>query len=117
MRRFEDKRLRDAARDQPCTFRVVDVCCGDPATTVLCHDRRGLFAAGMKPDDFNAAHGCHTCHAVMDRKHKKPNGEWIGAEEAGFYWNRAKVETLANLFRRGILCVTDGDETKAGGTD
>ena len=117
MKRFEDKRLRDAARDQPCTFRIPGVCCGDPATTALCHDRRGHLGMGCKPDDWNGAHGCHACHSAMDRRAPMPSGSLISADEAAFYWNRAKVETLRNLFERGILCVTDGMDTKAGGTE
>jgi hypothetical protein len=53
----------------------------------------------------------------MDRRSKMPDGSHISAEDAAFYWNRAKDATIAGLVARGILCVTDGDETKAGGTE
>ena len=101
--RFESKALRDSARGQPCTFCIVGVCNGNPETTVLCHDRRGLLGKGMKPDDYNAAFGCSACHDVLDGRCPKPAG-WIREDEA-YYWGRAKGETLRYWFTSGIVVV------------
>lgn len=103
--RFESKKLRDSARGQPCAFRIPGVCCGDWETTVLCHDRRGHFGMGCKPDDFCAAFGCARCHAAMDRQHKMPSGSLITADEAAHYWNQAKNETLRRWFDSGVVVV------------
>ena len=113
---FRDDRLRESARGQPCHFRIGGVCCGDPATTVLCHDRRGFLGAGLKPPDWKAAFGCHACHSVMDRRAKMPGGDLISAEDAAYYWARARDATLDYWFKTGLVCVTDGDQTKAGGS-
>lgn len=101
--RFESKSLRDSARGRPCAFRIPGVCCGDPETTVLCHDRRGFLGAGMKPDDWDAGFGCARCHDVMDRRVPKPEG-WQDGDEA-YFWGRAKRETLRYWFTSGIVVV------------
>lgn len=59
--------LRKFAAGKPCQMQS-EWCNHDPATTVLCHSRRG-YGAGMaqKPDDWWAYHGCSACHAHEDR--------------------------------------------------
>ena len=101
--RYESKTLRDSAHGQPCAFRIVGVCNGNPETTVLCHDRRGLLGKSVKPDDFNAGFGCSSCHDVMDGRASKPEG-WQ-PDDLAFYWNRAKAATLRYWFESGTVVV------------
>lgn len=47
------KDLRKLAKGRECMIRIPDVCCGDPATTVLCHFRMaGISGAGLKSPDL-----------------------------------------------------------------
>lgn len=76
---------RKSARGQPCTLRILGVCCDTPAheTTVLCHIRglrqdsplmqRLAGGAGQKPSDLAAVYGCHKCHDLIDRRTNFPD--------------------------------------------
>ena len=61
-------RITEAARGKPC------VRCGIADGTVVAAHINGKLAArlgrgmGQKPDDALAAHLCHRCHDVMDRR-------------------------------------------------
>ena len=59
--------LRAAARDQLCQLRLLSICNGDPATSVLAHIRRaGNAGTGMKPPDVSGIVCCSACHDVLD---------------------------------------------------
>ena len=61
--------LRKAAKGRECMIRIPDVCCGDPATTVLCHFRMaGISGMGLKSSDVLGAWGCFQCHSAVDRR-------------------------------------------------
>ena len=71
-------KLRQSARGQRCTFRLVGICADpDTSTVVLCH---GPYQGGMgmkSPDSF-AAFGCHPCHTAMDQR-KLVHTDWLEA--------------------------------------
>lgn len=59
--------LRKLARGKPCQVRIPGICNGNHETTVLAHYRlAGTCGAGMKPDDWQAAWSCSSCHDVVD---------------------------------------------------
>ena len=92
--RWQSKKYRDGARDQPCTMRLF--CCNDnPDTTVLAHANGG--GMGTKVDDYDAADMCSSCHDSFDRRSSAWNAE---ADER---FQEAKLETIINRIQRGIL--------------
>jgi hypothetical protein len=60
--------LRDAARGEACTLRLV--CCNhDPETTVLAHLRFfGWAGVAQKPDNLLAVFACSACHDALDMR-------------------------------------------------
>lgn len=64
------KKLRDFAKQQPCTLRVAGICVDDSAheTTVMCHVSVGMRGVGMKVNDVFSIHACHACHDALDRR-------------------------------------------------
>lgn len=63
--------LREFARGRECLIRIPGYCNWRSETVVLCH-RRGFGTAGMgqKPCDLNGAHGCSSCHDIVDGRAK-----------------------------------------------
>lgn len=60
-------KLRKLARGKPCQIRLIGVCNGDPATTVLAHFRMsGASGMGLKPPDWLGAWSCSACHTFVD---------------------------------------------------
>ncbi|MDT8419372.1 MAG: nuclease domain-containing protein [Desulfuromonadales bacterium] len=93
--RWESKKYRDAAREQPCTLRLS--CCNrDKKTTVLAH--RPGAGMGIKTDDFDAVDACSACHDALDGRADWPEG-YDKREE----FERARWETVTNRIRRGVL--------------
>lgn len=63
--------LRKLAKGQPCRVRLIDVCNGNPETTVLAHLKNGWYGS-LKPPDIIAVHACSACHDAIDgRTHPK----------------------------------------------
>lgn len=60
------QKLRDSARDQPCTFQIPSICNGDVSTTVLCHIHDETKGLSNKAEDYSAAFGCSSCHSAID---------------------------------------------------
>ena len=57
-------KIRKSARGEDCTLRL-EVCNGNPETTVLAHigHNRGM---GIKCADYFAVYACSACHDVID---------------------------------------------------
>ncbi len=61
--------LRRHARNKPCQVRLVAICSGNAAETVLAHVRlAGVSGAGMKSPDLLGAWACSRCHEVTERE-------------------------------------------------
>lgn len=61
--------LRKLARGKPCMVRLIGICNGDPATTVLAHYRlSGISGLGLKSPDLLASWACSACHDAIDRR-------------------------------------------------
>jgi hypothetical protein len=94
MKRFESRKLLDAARGQSC------VLCGtQDGTVVACHlpgSKYGMAAGwGLKTHDWLTAHLCHHCHYEIDG---------IGRQDFQLRM-RALCLTLERLFAEGKLRV------------
>jgi len=95
---IKSKKLRDSARDQPCTMNVAGVCNCDSSTTVLCHIQTEMGIMGGKTDDISAAFGCSDCHLWYDQKK--------GSElDRLFYSMRAMIRTQLIWIELGLLIV------------
>ena len=93
--------LRKAASGRPCQIRLPR-CDGGGETTVLAHYRlAGLNGTGMKPPDLCAAHACHTCHGVVDRRFPPPLG--YTKEAVRLAHAEGCLRTLAVLAAEGLV--------------
>jgi len=98
IKRWQSKKYRDGAKDQPCTMRLP--CCNyNNETTVLCHQNGAGVA--MKSDDFNAADMCSACHDVFDGRVYL--GERYNKNRLFLEFTAARYETIINRIVRGIL--------------
>lgn len=88
-------KLRQSAKGEQCTLRLVGVCNFNPETTVLAHlgRKRGM---GIKSSDMHGCYACSSCHAVEEDK-SDPRCTW----EDRF---RALEETQLILIEKGLLC-------------
>lgn len=68
--KVESNKLRNSARGQDCTLRLVGVCNFNRETTVLAHIG---FDSGwaIKCNDSMAVFACSDCHAEIDSKGRK----------------------------------------------
>lgn len=90
------KKLRDSARGQSCTLRIVP--CASDETVVLCHlPIKGFGGMGMKVPDVFAAFGCEHCHAVIDGR---AQGNFSEADLL-----RALAETQMRWIESGLIKV------------
>lgn len=96
---MKSKKLRDSARGQECTFRIVGVCNGNPETTILCHLPDESHGMAKKSDDFCAAFGCSSCHDAVDGRNR--SDEYLN--HAHFYNNRANRRTIRAWLDMGLI--------------
>lgn len=94
--RVVSKKLRDSARGQDCTVRLVGICNFDPATTVLAHLPCGQRGVAMKGPDNMAVFACSACHDAIDGRRR-------GVEVAGEDLLRALAETQQAWMRGGLM--------------
>lgn len=99
---IKSKHVRDAARDQPCTLRIVNVCSGRWDTTVLAHLPDESHGMARKSDDLSACFACDACHSVIDGRAKWPATE---AEFKDWYLRRAQVRTWRVLLDLGVITI------------
>ena len=89
-------KIRKSARGEDCTLRL-EVCNGNPETTVLAHigHNRGM---GIKCADYFAVYACSACHDVIDGRVKTDYFYDLELEKL-----RALEETQSILFNKGLL--------------
>jgi len=88
-------KLRELARNMPCTVRVPGVCDGGGETTVLAHYRlAGVSGMGYKSPDVCGAWCCGPCHAWIDTNHDDTSKVWH---------LEGVIRTLGVLVKEGIL--------------
>ena len=97
-------KLRDYAKGRDCQVRIVGVCNGDSATTVLAHlTLSGISGRGLKAPDQLGAWCCSECHRCVDSNgtsHKLDEDEMIEAELAFLY---GIMRTQYELIKRGLI--------------
>ncbi|WP_373078623.1 DUF1364 domain-containing protein [Zhongshania sp.] len=96
------KKIRDAARGQPCTLNIPGVCSYDDETTVLCHFPDEYGGMGTKPSDLSAGFGCMDCHDELDRRTRRIELDSVDRE---FFMRRSQSRTLGMLVALGIVSV------------
>lgn len=98
---IRSQKLRDSARGEVCTFSIIGACNADHETTVLCHlpDDSGTGKMGGKSEDFCAAYGCSSCHAVIDGRVKNILTE----SDRQWYMRRAMVRTWRRMIEKGLI--------------
>lgn len=96
MKRLENKKYRDGAKDEQCKMNVAGVCNYDPDTVVLAHVKCLGGSWGAKTHDFSGVDACSACHEWLD--------SYKGEEEDRlFYTRRGIIRTLENRFERGLI--------------
>lgn len=96
-------KLRDSAKGEACTLRLVGVCNLDWTTTVLAHSNRGADGKGLgqKADDDRACYACHACHDVLDRRVPLP--VWLDRADVEREFDRAMAETRDRMREKGLI--------------
>lgn len=99
--RWECKKLRDSARDKPCTMNS-PWCNGNPATTVWCHSNFSEHgkSVGGKSHDIYGFYGCSDCHFWFDTASKQ---EGFSNEERRSWFQKAFERSLLIVVTEGIL--------------
>lgn len=95
--------IRQAARGEECTVRIVGACVGGTETTVLAHwpgidGDRGM---GIKSIDAAGAFCCAGCHDVVDGRRPLPPGASRTSVELD--WHRGHLRTLVRLAQKGLI--------------
>jgi hypothetical protein len=83
----EDKRMRDACRDEPCYLRIPQLCTSNPKTSVPAHRNEGK-GMGLKTPDIFTVPGCPACH------HEYDQGKRFEREFKRALWNAAYARWL-----------------------
>lgn len=95
MAKSRSKKIRESARGEACTMRIIG-CMPDRETVVLAH----LSGAGigLKSLDIHGAYLCLNCHDIYDGR--KPVPEGINISEEMFF---AVVETQKIMHEKGLI--------------
>lgn len=99
--RYENRALRDLARDAPCLVQIPGICNNRPETSVWAHSNQARHGHGMgiKAHDVFGAICCSSCHAEID------HGKQLSQSERQEYWQKGFERTLLHLFRNGMVSV------------
>jgi hypothetical protein len=95
--------IRDSARGEPCTVRIVGACNSDPATSVWAHwpGLDGDRGMGIKALDLCGAIACSGCHDVVDMRAPLPQG--ATRESVEIDWHRGHLRSLVRLKQKGVI--------------
>ncbi len=103
-KRYENRKMLDAAKGQPCTANFPE-CNYEPATTVPCHLNESFAGKGMgqKADDDAMFFGCSHCHDLYDRRRfLEQDRQEAWERDKYFYVLRAVVRTRKILREKGV---------------
>ena len=97
-----DQRIRDSAKGEECTVRIVGACTHDPAHTIWSH--APLQAAGKgrgwKSVDVAGAYCCTSCDAVVDGQRHLPPG--TSRDSVLLDWFHGHMRSLVILKQKGL---------------
>ena len=98
-----DQRIRDSARGEACTVRIVGACTHEPAHTIWSH--APLQAAGKgrgwKSIDLAGAYCCTACDAVIDGQRPLPPG--ATRDSVMLDWFMGHMRSLVILKQKGLV--------------
>lgn len=96
---YRSRQLLDLAYELECTLRIPGCCTG--GTGEPAHANQAIWGKGgaMKAHDFAFASACRACHMELDQ------GKNYSEESRQFFWLRGHVETMRQLWGRGLLKV------------
>lgn len=100
--RYENRRLLDLARDQPCAN-----CGRQDGTTVAAHANWSLYGKGKSIKSHDPFHAwlCGPCHAWLDQgTGDDPTGTWPQHTKREM-WERAYINTVLAQWRNGLIRV------------
>lgn len=94
--------IRDSARGEECTVRLVGVCNFDPATTVWSHypGHAGDRGMGTKSIDVAGCYACAACHDAVDGRTRYPGLDALSLRLA---WHEGHLRSLVRLVQKGLL--------------
>ncbi len=97
------RRIRESARGEDCSIRMIGVCNHDSATTVWSHwpGLAGGRGMGLKSNDLCGAYACSACHDVVDMRSDPPEGMTRQAVEID--WHEGHLRSLVRLCEKGIV--------------
>lgn len=95
--------IRDSARGEECTVRIVGACYGDKEHTIWSHAPlkdagKGL---GLKAIDLCGAYCCTACDAVIDGQRPLPPG--ASRTSVLMDWMHGHLRSLVRLGQKGLL--------------
>lgn len=95
--------IRDSARGEECTVRIVGACNSRPDTVVWSHvpSLVGDRGMGMKALDVCGAYACAACHDVVDGRRGLPPGASLTSVLLD--WHMGHMRSLVLLARKGLL--------------
>lgn len=112
--KMRSKSVTDHANGQPCTLRIASFIpgqqCSSPDTTVFTHFGGPTKGTSTKVSDFDGGFGCRVCHDIIDGPDKRTR-DYLFEKHPAAMENRMRLsvsETLAILYRDGIITVKDG---------
>lgn len=96
-------KIRQAARGERCTLRIIGVCNNDPETTVWAHVNGVRYnkGVGCKAPDILGAFACYACHSVYDGAHMRPAG--MSKEDVELAFWQGHGESICRLIEKGVL--------------
>lgn len=97
-----DQRIRDSARGEACTVRIIGACTGDTDHTIWSHAPLGAAGkgGGLKALDLCGAYCCTACDAVIDGQRPLPEG--ATRESVLLDWMMGHMRSLVRLRQKGL---------------
>lgn len=93
-KKIKSKKIRDSAKGESCTMRLVGICDKDPAKVSLCHVNSFRKGVANKSHDIHAYYGCNSCH-------RQETANKVDASDI----LRAMIETQDRLVQKGLISV------------
>ena len=97
-----DQRIRDSARGEECTVRIIGACTHDPTHTIWSQAPLGAAGKGRswKAVDLAGAYCCTACDAVIDGQRPLPPG--ATRESVLLDWFMGHMRSLVILKQKGL---------------
>ena len=104
-------KLRESARGEVCTMRIVGACRYTPDTVVLAHANGSAAGKGIgaKSVDVLGAFACMACHDLYDRRRtRNDQGQVIERWQVELAFHEGHQRTVIRWIERGLLVLERG---------